>query len=419
MDIKKLYESYGTYVVEQKGVISKDVSARLLQYLEVDEIRQMVTDLVNDTEDGEKQNGEITKQDAKFINGDDVLKFEIDKTDMSDIKVTSFVYNPEASSVRIDFETAAFFLHDAIDGVGTDEDLVAQVGTAMALLSDEDGADTGEYFNKLDQQYISTYGESITDAINGDFKGNAEALALNIFRRNIEESTARGTDLAMILIDTGMMIGSFGGYSAAARGMRLSASAGKAVTKFKSLGTGIKAMVSGLPGFSKLTKAAKAAAIGKNVKVGQTVSHSITKAGVNAGKSIKCEIMYIKNGKVGLKPLEKVAGKNGKLVLPPTFSKNLTSFVKGSPPKLANKILTAAKVPRNAALAALAAKKLSDIGPGATFTEMMGWYSSLTTDPETFIQSIEGQGLKSLAMKMHNLADGITRTGDELAIAQC
>ena len=75
MDIKKLYESYGTYVVEQKGVISKDVSARLLQYLEVDEIRQMVTDAVNDTEDGKKQNGEITNQDAKFINGDDILKF--------------------------------------------------------------------------------------------------------------------------------------------------------------------------------------------------------------------------------------------------------------------------------------------------------------------------------------------------------
>ena len=412
MDIKKLYESYGTYVVEQRGVISKDVSARLLQYLDVDEIRQIVTDATNDTEDGEKQNGEITKKEAKFINGDDILKFEIDKTNMSDIKITAFVYNPEKTSVRIDFETAAFFLNDAIDGVGTDEDLVARVGTAMALLSDEDGADTGEYFNKLDQQYISTYGESITDAITGDFEGNAEALALNIFRREIEKSTMRGTNMTSIIADIGLTIGTFGGYSAAYKSARLAGVASK-LTKLKPLGTGIKAMVQRLPGFGKLTKASKAAAIGKNVKVGQTVPHVVGKSGTFAGTPIKCEVMFIKNGKITLKPLEKLP--NGKLA--PTFTKNLSSFVKGSSPKLANKILTSAKLPPNAALAALTAKKVNDIGAGATFTEVMGWYDTVTADPESFIQSIEGQGLKGLAMKMKNLADGITSRGDELAMA--
>jgi len=407
MDIKKLYESYGTYVVEQKGVISKDVSARLLQYLDVDEIRQIVTDATNDTEDGEKQNGEITKQEAKFINGDDILKFEIDKTDMSDVKVTAFVYNPEKTSVKIDFETAAFFLHDAIDGVGTDEKLVAQVGTAMALLSSEDGADTGEYFNKLDQQYISAYGESITDAITGDFDGNGEALALNIFRRKIEKSIMRGTNMTTILTDIGLTVASVGVGSAAFKSARTTVMASRAISKIKPLGTGIKAMISGLPGFSKLTKASKAAAIGKNVKVGQTVAHT-TRTGKNAGdvgkytvKAVTSEGVTLTGGKVG----------SGE------FFVTSANFVKGSPPKLANKILTSAKVPRNAALATLAAKKVNDVGAGATFTEIMGWYDTITADPESFIQSIEGQGLKGLAMKMKNLADGITSRGDELAMA--
>ena len=418
MNIQKLYENYGTYLVEQKGVISKDLDGRLFQYLEVDEIRQIITDATNDTEEGKKAEGEITKDSASFIKKDDIVKFEIDKTDMSNIKVTAFVYNPEASSTKIDFETAAYFINDAIDGIGTDEDQVAQVGTAMALLSLKDGADTGEYFDKLDQEYESKYGESLTDAIEGDFEGNGEAVALNIFRRKIEKNDMRGLDIQNILFDIGLTAATFGAGTAALKGLTTVPRIANYASKVKNVAKGFKElpkMIGRLKGFKKLSKTSKLRAFNKSHKVGDTLTW--TSAANNTAKVTIKEIT-----KTGVKFEGQFGKQAGKQMS--RFTKNFDEFIAGLPPKKANKILNFAKVPINVPLATLAAKKTAEAASAsaevsgfATFTEVMGWYSTAAADPESFIQSIQGEEMKSLAMRMKDLSSGITNMGDELSMA--
>jgi len=417
MNIGKIYENYGSYLVEQ-GTISDDLDARLVQYLEVDEIRKAVTDLVNSTKDGDSDNTEMTKKDNKFIQEGDILQIEVDKTDKDDPKVTASIKNIEKTSSNIDFNTASYFVHKAISGIGTDEELVAAVGTAISKLSYEDGLDGSEYFDKLADAYTSKYGETLTDALEGDFSGNAEVVALSIYRREIEESVMRGIDIENIIADIGLSIGTLGAGHIF-KGAKTIGTASKNIAKAtakgaKPLTKGIKGMVSRLPGFKSLNKAKKLSAIKSNVKVGDTVS-SVTKKGVNAGKSQKYVIKEINDkGIVG-----NLVDKSGK-VNPLPIRKNFGEFVSEVNPKLANKILTSAGVEPNLALAGLAGKKLAEVnGTSNTenFAEIMGWYSTVTADPEAFMDTIRGEEMSSLAQRMHDLSDGVTTMGDELSMA--
>lgn len=414
MDIRKIYENYGSYLVEQE-VISKDLNDRLVQYLEVDDIISAVVKATNDTPEGEKNTVKLDRNDYKFIQKGDSLSLEIDKTNSDDYKVVATVTNLDKTSSNINFNSASYFIHKAIDGVGTDETLVAAVATALTKISYEDGIDGKEYFDQLDDEYTGRYGESLTDAIEGDFSGNAEVLALNMFKREIEDSALRGIDIENILVDIGLSIGTFGAggvigkvaktTGTASRGMaRVAARGAKPITK------GIKGMISRLPGFSKLSKAKKLSAIKSNVKVGEQIIHT-TKRGKNAGTANKYTVKALTEDGIVL-----TGGPMGK----GSFTVKLTEFVEGSTPKLANKILNSSKVESNLALAGLAGKKLAEVkSPNAAenFAEIMGWYSTVTADPESFINTIRGEEMSSLAQRMHDLADGVTTMGDELSMA--
>lgn len=413
MNINRLYENYGTYIVEQ-GVISKQIDSRLIQYLEEDDIRQKLTDLTNKLEDGKDLKGVFTNSNFKIINKTDTLAYEISKKDTSNHKITVYIKNIEQTSSKIDYSTGAYMLHSAISGPGTDELAVAAIGTALSKISFEDGQDSSEYFDILDKEYLSKYNESLIDAIEGDFSGNAEVVALSIFRRKIADSKLRGIDIENILIDIGLTISTFNpGTAVALKAGRIATNVGRSASKVvRPITSGIKGMISRLPGFSKLTPAVKASAISKNVKVGDTITH-ITRTGKNAGKPAQYTVKEVTKDGVVL-----TGGSVGK----GSFSVPFDDFVKGSSPKLANSILNSVNgLTNNKALLTLTGKKLSEMGESdsnsANFFEVMGWYSTVSANPESFIAAVGGEEMSSLAQRMHDLSDGITTMGDELSMA--
>lgn len=407
MDINKIYNNYGTYIVEQ-GVIAKDINSRLLQYLEDDDIRQKITDLTNELKDGNTSSGTLTNQQFKFIDKKDTLAYEIDKKNPDDHKVTVYIKNIEQTSTKIDFNAAAYLVHQAVDGMGTDEETIAAVGTALSKISYEDGQDSSKYFDMLDEKYTGAYGESLTDAIEGDLSGNAEVIALSIYRRKIEDSVLRGIDIENVIADLGLTISTFGGWGAVAKAARLGGTAGKVSKALKPVTTGIKGMISRLPGFSKLSSAAKLGKVSNSYKVGQTVTYTSGK-----GNTANCVIKSIGSDGVTM------TGKFGGSKNPITFTKNFDDFVKGLPPKEANKVLSG--INNNKALLTLTGKKLAEAGADnantTNFAEIMGWYSTVTANPEKFTETIQGEEMSSLARRMHDLSNGVTTMGDELSMA--
>jgi len=460
---------------KSSAVVASDLKDRLKQYLDNEDFLEELSGFLINLEDGEATNSIELNLDTRshgFLE-DDILNIRVDKSDIKSPKFIMWIMNDAFAFADVDIDiAAAIFKHSTKGGLGTigtglnflgslvglgdagddgtnEEELIGLAGAIGSIARDKH-IDPKIYFDKLDLVYKQKYGKSITSELNTEFSGRAEAVALNTFRREIEPSIARGVNLPSILLDIALAAASFGTGTAAIAAVkgtssatRIASAATKAgsVAKSTKVGSGIikvgsktltgsKAVISRIPGFSKLTSTVQATHLEKVVKVGDVVKHrrSITVAGKKVMTTVDHTIVSI--------------GKQGVVLKPPTgqiFNVTASNFLLTTTPELANNVLNVAKISATTAGLALATKKAVDLGDSAgdnnspdsagmvaTAAEVMGWYDTLTSDPAKYIADIidideEDKGT-TLASMLMDLKDGTgfwgnTTDQEELAMA--
>ena len=433
-DLNKIYENYGSLINEQSATLSADANARLKEYLQDDLLIEELADTLSKLEQGESY--EINLDREEFgIKPDDRINVNVMIEDGKP-KFYMSIINDEVLFGGIDFELAADILYQAgqegsvigsvgnyigsLFGVGdagdagTDEETVASVAAAMAKIAANRGSDPKMYYDKLTTAFESKHG-SLVDFLNTEFSGRAEAVALSTFRQPVESSVTRGMNLGSILFDIGLTIATFGtgtviksslkGAAGAAANVLSKAKVGSsAVAAGSKVLTGAKGVISRFPAWSKLGPATKAEHLGKSIKVGEKIKYT-TKTGKNAGRSAEYTVQAITSKGVQLS--------DGSL----KFIAKSDDIILGVSPGLANKILNAAKINATTAGIALATKKTSDLVDSVSGTqeeasmfgkasEIMGWYDTLTADPNAFLGSLQGQGADSLAQLILDLKKG-------------
>ena len=194
---------------------------------------------------------------------------------------------------------------------GTDEDKLGALAGAIYRIGYEKGADVPTIFKALGDAYQGAYGESLMDAVKGDFSGTPEVLARAVYGDTVTEAdiaTGMGVDfLQSLVVDVAIGLCTFG-VGAAAKGLITGARAVRAAGAVNKLKGGFTAFRSGAmattgaeatgvgvqgaanvsrlaagandfraaqSGFSTLTKAGKSAQVG--AKIG---------AGVGAGMAV-------------------------------------------------------------------------------------------------------------------------------------
>lgn len=441
--------NYGNYIVESAAVLSDQLDPRLKQYLEEDIfIEKLVEDFKKAT-DGQTIELSLNKSDYG-IKEEDNIWVKIDKSDVKSPKFFMWIMNEEFMYGGIDFDLAATILYEAgnegsaigyignalgsLVGLGdpgdsgTDEATVVAVCGAMAAIAAEKGLDPKLYYDKLAEAFNNKHG-SLVDFLETEFSGRAESAALAAFRQPVDSSVARGLNMGQILFDIGLTLLTFGEgtlitktLQASARGVEGALAATKVGRGILRAGKGIGGVLARIPGWSKLAGASKATYLGQTIKIGEQIQY-VTRTGKNIGRVSTVTVEAIDAAGVTLKTAK------GTIFNVPHGA----DFLLGINPGLANKILDSAAIP----VTALALSKVDDVvgasavdyegeeansnwlGKGA---EIMGWYDTLTADPNYFMSSLQGQDAVSLAQAILDLKKGSgffgnTTDQEELAMA--
>ena len=449
-NLNDIYRNYGSRIVEQAATLSGDADARLKQYLEDDELIEYLAGELDGLEAGTDVELEISNEEYG-IAPDDKIYARLNVLDDGKTNFTMWIMNDEVLYGGIDFDAAATLLYQAGNegsavgyvgnilgalvgagdpgDAGTDEETVVSVAGAMAAIAAERGVDPEPYYKKLSDVFNSKYG-SMVDFLETEFSGAAESVALSTFRQPVSQSTLRGLNMGSIVLDLGLTLATFGGGAAIGNILRSAGAGAKGVIGSTRVGskllTGVKGVLSRLPGWSKLAGSTRATYLGQSIKAGETINY-VTKTGKNAGKVKPTKVLEIMED--GVK-LEQTIGKKVS-----TFTASHSDFVLGVDPGLANKILNAANLSATQTGLALAGKKASEIadfsrdeiGQGdtpwlGTAAEFMGWYDTLKADPSSYVKSLEDQDAATLAEEILNLKKGTgifgnTTDKEELAMA--
>lgn len=441
--------NYGNYIVESAAVLSDQLDPRLKQYLEEDSFIEKLVEVFKDTTDGQIIELSLNKADYG-IKEEDNIWIKVDRSDAKSPKFFMWIMNEEFMYGGIDFDLAATILYEAgnegsaigyignalgsLIGVGdpgdsgTDEATVVAVCGAMAAIAAEKGLDPKLYYDKLAEAFNNKHG-SLVDFLETEFSGRAESAALAAFRQPVDASVARGLNMGQILFDIGLTLLTFGEGTLITKTLQTSAKGaqgalaatrvGRGVLK---AGKGIGGVLARIPGWSKLAGASKATYLGQTIKIGEQIQY-VTRTGKNVGRVSTVTVEAIDAVGVTLKTAK------GTVFNVPHGA----DFLLGINPGLANKILDSASIP----VTALALSKVDDVvgasavdyegeeansnwvGKGA---EIMGWYDTLTADPNYFMSSLQGQDATSLAQAILDLKKGSgffgnTTDQEELAMA--
>ena len=150
---------------------------------------------------------------------------------------------------------------------GTDEDKLGALAGAIYRIGYEKGADVPTIFKALGDAYQGAYGESLMDAVKGDFSGTPEVLARAVYGDTVTEAdiaTGMGVDfLQSLVVDVAIGLCTFG-VGAAAKGLITGARAVRAAGAVNKLKGGFTAFRSG----ARATPAAQAANATGNLTTG-------------------------------------------------------------------------------------------------------------------------------------------------------
>lgn len=131
---------------------------------------------------------------------------------------------------------------------GTDEDKLGALAGAIYRIGYEKGADVPTIFKALGDAYQGAYGESLMDAVKGDFSGTPEVLARAVYGDTVTEAdiaTGMGVDfLQSLVVDVAIGLCTFG-VGAAAKGLITGARAVRAAGAVNKLKGGFRAFRSG------------------------------------------------------------------------------------------------------------------------------------------------------------------------------
>lgn len=131
---------------------------------------------------------------------------------------------------------------------GTDEDRLGALAGAIYRIGYEKGADVPTIFKALGDAYQGAYGESLMDAVTGDFSGTPEVLARAVYGDTVTEAdiaTGMGVDfLQSLVVDVAIGLCTFG-VGAAAKGLITGARAVRAAGAVNKLKGGFTAFRSG------------------------------------------------------------------------------------------------------------------------------------------------------------------------------
>lgn len=427
-EYSNFYYNYGTRLNEQTAVVAEDLDQRLNGYLSNDKLLNKLAELLDSYEDGEYELSDLDPKEFGIME-EDKLFVKVDKSNKKSPKFFMWIMNDKFLYGGVDFGVGATILWDAIRGIGTDEDQVAAVAGAFTKLAGEKGVDPEIYFDKLDAQLKTKYGEGLKDLIEGDFSGYAEVVGLNTFRRKIEPSFWRGLNIWTILGDVALTVATFGGsvaFTAGLKGAQVAGATARATkiasataTTANTLGRGVKAVseITRLSKvFGKLDDARKLSALSRaGVKVGGPEFQWISKAGKTGTAKL------IGKTDDGTRLLVSYGGKS-------PVATNYSTLLTQLSPKTAIDVLTAANV-NLTAKATLAAKKAGEIGSSsggaqdagivAKGAEMMGWYDTMAADPSAFIENAKAQGASDIASLLLELKNGSGLFGNTTDQEEC
>lgn len=427
-EYSNFYYNYGTRINEQTAVVAEDLDQRLKGYLSNDKLLTKLAELLDSYEDGEYELSDLDPKEFGIME-EDKLFVKVDMSNKKSPKFFMWIMNDKFLYDGVDFGVGATILWDAVRGLGTDEDQVAAVAGAFTKLAGEKGVDPEIYFDKLDAQLKTKYGEGLKDAIEGDFSGYAEVVGLNVFRRKIEPSFWRGFNIWTILGDAALAVATFGGsaaFTAGLKGAQVAGATARATkiasataTTANTLGRGVKAVseITRLSKvFGKLDDARKLSALSRaGVKVGGPEFQWISKAGKTGTAKL------IGKTDDGTRLLVSYGGK-------PPVATNYSTLLTQLSPKTATDVLTAANV-NLTTKATLAAKKAGEIGSSsggaqdagvvAKGAEMMGWYDTMAADPSAFIENAKAQGASDIASLLLELKNGSGLFGNTTNQEEC
>jgi hypothetical protein len=430
------YRNYATrYMYESAATLSEDPQKRIAEYLDNDDLLKELIPILTTAENGKTITLTIDKE--KYgINSEDNIILKVDKINPDSPKFIMWLENEKILFGSVDFSVASNIIKDAIEGMGTDEEMVAAVAGAFIKIANENAIDPIRYFEKLSSSYSSVSGgESLTTAIEGDFSGRAEVTALGAFQLPIESSVMRGiTDnWGQILVDVTLAAVTFGGsYAAqlsakgavaganlAAKGANIAAKGGKvaqgAGKVVQGAGKALELISQGLGSFYKMSTASKGVAVEK--ALAQNGGKWVAKSGKQyAVQSFDKATGTFKLGEVG-----------GTNVL--TYGADEMMRLSGAPFQ-ANALNAAGITAISAAELANrtdAAGDVSDLtfqGNAAEDTlEFLGYYDAMAADPNKFVNSVKQMSVpKDIAQQLKNYKDGSglfgnTTDQEELAIS--
>ncbi len=423
-------KGYGSYIVESAGKLSDIPDERLKEYLEEDSFRLILANAIDDANDRDILTFTQDNSDGVIVPGE-TATFKVTKDDLVGLKVHGTLLNPKKLISGIDFGVAAKVFKDAIEYyAGTDEETIALVAASLSSIASKAGSSATPVFNEFDKELQTSYNATLSEWIDGDFDGDAEVIAMNIFKRKIETSVWRGINLGQIIFDIGLTAVTFGAGTAAqaaikgsAVGIKAASLAGKATTAGKAIAklTGVSKIVTKLPNFAKLGAIKRGFGIAKYI--GKTKPFMYTSA---AGK--KLSVVLVKGANKYGKVIVKNAKSGKKLA-----AIDQVNFLKRIDPTVADKVLTGMKISVNPTVAGLLIDKAATAGVDASSSssqaeswyangaEVMGWYDSLTADPAQYVAETSTYSARELAVKIDDKANGgmfgFTSDQDELAIA--
>lgn len=436
----KLYantRNYGNYLVEQSTRLSDDLDQRLKEYLEFDGLIEWLAGELANLEDGTEV--ELEVPDDLGVDPEDQLWVKVDKSDDKNPKFIMWIMNDEFLFGGIDFDLAAEILYQAgqegstityvtnfigsIFGAGdpgdsgTDEDTVVAVMGAMVALAKEKGQDPKLYFDKLTQSFQSKRG-SLVDFLETEFSGRAESAALTAFRQPVEASITRGLNLGQILFDAGLTLFTLGVGTAARTSLKGVAAGGKALRYAEGAAAGTR----GVEAAEATTRIGKAVATMQRVFRGLPAANQLAR--MEKAFPVGATLQYTTKGEKTMEAVVK-GYKGSKIFLATPAGANIGNGIEianlvnaSSRYKLAAGSLAKIVPGQKAAVGILAGSKAvegtgniddgipSEPGAGAKFSEIMGWYDTITADPSLYTQSLYGQGPMELATKILELKKG-------------
>jgi hypothetical protein len=403
---------------EQTAVISDDMQDRLRDYLNDDDFIEKLSSKLKNLEDGDITNILDLKISPKEfgILEDDVINIRVDKSDSDNPKFYLWIMSDKHLFDDVDLESAASILYQSGKGSsgigyvgnllgslvgagdagddGTDEESLMGVSGALAIISRNKGVDPKVYFDRLAKVFSEKYGESIDNFLETEFSGRAEVAALNTFRRDIPESIARGVNLPNILLDIATTMLTFG-VGTAARAATKGISAGTKTLKYAKGADRAKKAAKASNVFSKawngLSKGIGVLRFKKSYPVGSTVKY-ITKGGQEIAATVT---KYSGKGANTLVQLNNMT--------PVSISNLATNAGKAGGVSLS---AMAPILPKTATAGMIAASG-SKINPeGVNIAEIMGWYDTLTSDPDSYVKNISKKTTKDLAQMILDLKNG-------------